>query len=136
MVNFIIASHGKLAEGFLSALEILMGKREDIDVVSAYLDEEPLEAKTKSIFSKYAPEDTVIVFTDMYGGSVNRHFAQMALEKDNVHVISGVNLGLMLEVIMQMEEGFDKAQLLEIIDRSRSLLCYVNDKLLEDDDDE
>ena len=40
MVKMLLASHGNLASGMLSSLELIMGKQECVEVLCAYVDGE------------------------------------------------------------------------------------------------
>lgn len=96
--KFLIATHGSFSDGFKSAIELITGGSFDIEYVSMYLDNEidypSYIEKTLSLYKN----DNLVVLTDLPGGSVNRFF--MTLLKDyHFHLISGINLGLVLELI-------------------------------------
>lgn len=127
MINYVIATHGTLGEGFLSSLSLFLGETENIDTISAYMDNESIEDKVEKLFRKYGEDDVVVVFTDMYGGSINQYFSKYLLERENTHVVTGINLGLIMEVIMQMNEEFDVDIINNALEASKGQILYMND---------
>ncbi len=102
--KYIIASHGSLARGFYTAIEMIIGSCENVkdynldEFASPYQILEELESEISS-----NQETQYVVFTDLLGGSVNN--CLMCLCKfTNVFVISNVSLGLILTVILDCSE--------------------------------
>jgi len=52
-----------------------------------------------AVFKVKKDEDEIIIFTDIYYGSVCQQFMPY-LRLPNVHMISGVNFPLILEIVM------------------------------------
>lgn len=99
MRKIVIASHGMLAKGIQSTLELFAGKDLDVTYMSAYVDgEEKIETQIANFFSNLADEDQAIIFTDIYGGSVNQKFTLAAQGRPNVALIAGFNLPLIVEI--------------------------------------
>ena len=71
MNRIIIASHGKLAEGMKNTVEFFGGN--NVDYLEQTMTDTGFEKKVIELFHKYK-DDNVIVFTDLYGGSVNQCF--------------------------------------------------------------
>lgn len=123
MKKYLIATHGEMASGMRSTLELLSGKREDIWIINAYLEKnEPITEQLESIFNDDTGEDQWIVFTDILSGSVNREMIPFI--KENVHVITGFNLALLLELLFVEEVTPEVIE--EKIDQARSQMQYVN----------
>ena len=89
MRRFVIGSHHLLAHGLRDTLEFLTCKENIIDI-SAYVDDTDAEEQIAQVFASIAPEDEVIIMTDMLGGSVNQKFCPYMTE--HRHLISGINL--------------------------------------------
>jgi len=70
MKKCLIATHGRLASGFKSSLEILLGSTEGISVIDAYLDETNFEDHLIDYLNAQNNEDQIILMSDLYGGSV------------------------------------------------------------------
>jgi len=71
--KFLFATHGTLATGMKSTLELLIGNTADITCLTAYVNpEDNVDEQLKVYFSEVSDEDQVIVCTDLMGGSVNQ----------------------------------------------------------------
>lgn len=99
MNKFCIATHGRLAEGFGSALSILTGEHEGLTVVNAYVDETDHTERIEAFLQSIGPEDTGVVFTDVLGGSVFQQVMLRQADHPDVLHVTGVNLGLIIEVL-------------------------------------
>lgn len=135
MKKILIATHGTLASGAKSTIELLVGKMADITCINAYVDGgEDVTESIENFFQSIKVEDEVFVFTDILGGSVNQKIVAYAAKLD-VFIVSGFNLPVILTVIM--ETGLvTKERLNEIIEESRRQMnlveINVNDKSDED----
>ncbi|MDT2739317.1 PTS sugar transporter subunit IIA [Enterococcus canintestini] len=108
MKKVVIATHGNLAQGIQSTLELFVGKKQDITYISAYTQgQADLDTQIDNFFARVTPADEVIVFTDIYGGSVNQKFATKTTE-ENIFVVAGFNVPLLLEVILATEAISDE----------------------------
>lgn len=103
MVGFVIATHGKFAEGLVDAANLIMGEQEQLetvglchgDSVSAFGDK--IVEKVKSVNTG----DGVVIFTDLFGASPNN---QSAMAHDKLKdipykLITGVNLPMLVEAV-------------------------------------
>src|SRR5699024_5222573 len=111
MKQILLATHGHFASGIKSSLEIIVGKQENIQTIDAYVDETNFEEQlNKYISSISINEDTLIVVTDLFGGSVNQKIVNK-LQNENVHIINGLNLLLLLVFQFLNEEECTKKNL-------------------------
>ena len=70
MKKFLFATHGTLAAGAKSTLELLVGNVADITCLTAYVNpDDNVDEQLKAYFSEISDEDQVIVCTDLMGGS-------------------------------------------------------------------
>lgn len=95
--QFIIASHGKFAQGLYDSLSLIMGEQKNVETLCAYIDDNNIEEQIKDLLQKYQEED-LIVLTDLYGGSVNNLFMKF-IKMDNFFLVSGINLPMLIEMI-------------------------------------
>lgn len=124
--KFLIATHGALASGFRSSLDLIAGAGEAIHIIQAYLDEsKPVDEELANLFGPSGSDVEWIVFSDLLGGSITNQLVQAAAGKD-VHIIAGFNLPLLLEVILSDPEEPIAGILEAAIDRAREQLVYVN----------
>lgn len=100
MERVILASHGSLASGMRSALKMIACDVDDIQAYDLDVYNNPKEihdAIEKEINSN--PDDIFIIVTDLLGGSVHIQLLDLCANK-NVHIVSGMNLGLVLEIYL------------------------------------
>lgn len=67
-----MATHGKLADGFQSSLNILADKGKSIEVINAYVTDEDYTPKITEFVQGIQQDEQAIIFTDLFGGSVNQ----------------------------------------------------------------
>lgn len=102
MKKLIIATHGKLAAGFKSTLEMLGVRPDGIVSYGFYCDEPNDESTVERCFEGLGDDDQLIVCTDIGFGSVNQMFLRVAARhpKANALIVTGVNLPFLLELAM------------------------------------
>jgi fructoselysine/glucoselysine PTS system EIIA component len=131
--KFLIATHGALAEGFRSSLELIAGAGEAVVILQAYLDESgPVDEELGKFFGE--EETEWVVFSDLLGGSITNQLVRAAVGK-NIHIVAGFNLPLLIEVVLS-DPGMPVEEILtEAIGRAREQMLYVNQLMLEKTDD-
>ena len=104
MIKLLLASHGDLADGICSSLKIIMGEQGNIRTLCAYTKEEfDLRSEVWEILNDLSYEDKLIVVTDIFGGSVNNEFMNN-LNRNNLYLIAGLNLPLVIELATISDE--------------------------------
>lgn len=123
MTKFAIATHGNFAKGLESTLELFV-PNQDIAFLSAYVDDlPPIEQQLEDFFAKLDNEELAVVFTDLFGGSVNQKVL-LGSEGKNIQIIAGFNLPIVLEIILnQADLTTEKIQ--QLIEASREALQIV-----------
>lgn len=106
MINFIIVSHGELAEGAVNALEMILGGQNGIRKIS--LEEgdsiDRLKKRIEEDIRALTPQaDGIVIMVDLFGASPFNMACLAASEYDNVQVVSGFNLPMLLEAVIQRE---------------------------------
>ncbi|MBS4206565.1 PTS N-acetylglucosamine transporter subunit IIBC [Bacillus sp. FJAT-50079] len=131
MKKVLIATHGKLAEGIVSSAEIILGKQENVYFINAYVDEIPFNEKIEDFLEKnISDDDHLIILTDVFGGSVNQTSLRY-ISNEQVNIITGFNLPLLLEILMLSEADITTEKIKEIITNSKEQIIYVNEELLK-----
>ena len=146
MVKFLIASHGFLADGFKSSINVLMGEdiANSIETINAFVengDKNP-KGRIEEIINGLSEDDDLVVFTDLMYGSVNQ-FVIPFNSKSNLFVISGTNFPVICEVISKLTFGYEQKrpseeELNDIVEKARQQLIYIQniDNDSNDNDDE
>lgn len=137
--HYVIASHSTFAAGMASALKFFAGDDLQLTVLSAYVDNKPIDEQVKNIFKDIPVEDEVVVLTDLMGGSVNQKFFPYVY-REHTQIITGMNLSVAMAVVMEPVNGYlSNERVQAIVDEARNQLTYVNAVASEqagDDDDE
>lgn len=124
--KFLIATHGAFSMGVKSALNMIAGEMENISLIQAYLDESrPVEEELADVLAAISDTDELIIFTDLLGGSVNNIMLRDAL-RDNVHIVSGFNLPLLLEIALSDVDTPVNEVIEEAINNAKAQMVYVN----------
>lgn len=135
MRKIVIASHGRFAQGVVDTVKFFAGDQ-NINALCAYVDEESLESKINHIVSALSEQDEMIVFTDLLGGSVNRAFLP-CLKRKHTHLITGINLAVVLEIVSKQEDYLSGNELKAIVNEAQKQLVYMNDyEIMSSVDDE
>ena len=123
MVKFFLSSHGHLASGIKSSINILLGNSDRLTVFDAYVDEKSLEEELNTFYQGVGPEDQVILMSDMYGGSVNS-IMYTFLDRPNTTLLAGVNLALVIGLVIN-EGPISKEMLRDVVEQRREALKIV-----------
>ena len=98
MKQILIATHGKMASGIRYTAELIVGKMAEITTIDAYVTpEDNVEKKFEEYFAQHE-NDRIFVFTDLMGGSVNQKLLGYS-QKENVTLITGTNLPVLMQVV-------------------------------------
>lgn len=126
MIKLLLASHGDLADGICSSLEIIMGKQNNILTLCAYKEENfDLKKEIRNILESLPKEEKLIVITDIFGGSVNNEFMNN-LNQENLYLISGLNLPLVIELITIQDEENIEEMIKIALENSKESIKYCN----------
>ena len=126
MIRYVLASHGTLAEGMKSSIELIMGDRQKIETLCAYIDDSNIHDQIKEVMSRNNPKETLLVITDLFGGSVNNAFLEY-LQDEKFYLIAGMNLSLLLQLMLIKDEDDFSKSILNLIEASKESILYCND---------
>lgn len=131
MRKFLFASHGRFADGIKDSLEMVVGKNEHISTLCAYTDEVPdLKIGVQEYFASLGTHDDLIVITDISKGSVNNEFITY-LDDPRLHLVTGLNLPLLIALILESPSINDTAELIRIaLQEAKDTIQYYNDAML------
>ena len=121
-MRLLLGSHGHLASGMATAIEILAGPQPHLTILDAYVDQRNIDEELKAYFASVPSEEIVVMLSDLYGGSVNQKM-YLYLERPHTYLIAGVNLALVLELCMQSEVSL--TTLHQLTEQSRQLQRIV-----------
>lgn len=128
MRKILIATHERYADGIRRAAELILGAQPELSVICAYVEEVELSRQLEDYFSACKPEDEVLILTDLYGGSVNQLCMKYTARPDT-HLITGVNLALLIQILTMGKEHFDKDCLRAVVEEAKDQIIYVNERM-------
>ena len=143
MNQLLLISHGGFASGARQATELILGAQPNLHVVE--LDGEKgiavLELLDKiTILS--AAKSKIIILSDLKSGSPYNSAMEIIVTNNlwnNITLLSGMNLNLILEMAMAIDESHSPASLNEIITTARDGIYHLQQAALAahtDDGDE
>lgn len=117
MIKVLLLTHAELAEGFQSAVNLIIGKQPCFEVLGLKLGQS-LEEYADIMYKKaesMASVDGTLIFVDVFGGTPGNTAGKLLLEKWPYGAfpfgcIAGVNLSLLMEALT-MRESMDFAAL-------------------------
>jgi len=126
MRKFLIATHGRFASGIKSSLDMIIGAQDNIFVLDAYTENNvPIQDHLDEILKEVEIGDELVVFTDIMGGSITNQIIQR-ISSSNAHIVSGVNLPLLIEVVLS-DPNEDLQKILDdAIENARMQIVYVS----------
>ncbi|EHJ57323.1 hypothetical protein HMPREF9318_01458 [Streptococcus urinalis FB127-CNA-2] len=135
--KYLIASHGKFSSGLKNSIAILTGQAENIETIDAYIDDSDFSDIIEVFIKKIDINEQGIIFTDLFGGSVNQKITRLLLaeSKKNIVLISNANLAIILTILFLTP---DSKLTNEIIDNaiSESNVTRVEIQSIVNDDEE
>ena len=104
MRQVILASHGKLAEGLLNSLRMIIGEEltQDVETYCLFPGENPNDFMNK-LKERIAtnPQMEFVILCDIKGGSVHTALSQLCVHH-NVKVFSGMNMNLAMDILLSL----------------------------------
>lgn len=130
MRTILLASHSYLAKGMKDTVEMILGKQDNLDILCAYIEEDfnIQEEINKRLVNKDSDQELIII-TDVFGGSVNNEVITAIGQRNqaNIHLISGMNLGLIMGLLTSLDSPQDTSDLIDnAIEESKRMILNNN----------
>ena len=136
MFGIVLISHGRLAEGMLSAAEMVFGNASrQLAALGLGREENPEEfgRRIGEAIKEVDTGDGVVVLADLLGGTPCNQAAPYA--SDRVHIVAGLSLAMLLE-ILGMREGDCPFDVADAIAAAHSGIADYNALLNKEEDSE
>lgn len=100
MIPIIIAAHGKLAGELFNSAQMIFGKQENVNTISFILGEntEDLKSKYRESLKKFTDSKEILIIVDLFGGSPYNAAFEIAVTNENIDILSGASLPMLLEI--------------------------------------
>ena len=128
MSKVVLVTHGKLADGILSAAQLIVGEQSDVKTFGVELgcDLEKLKKGITDLLEEYSKENEfVVIMTDIFYGTPFNIITSLMESYDFIH-ITGINLGIVLEVLMKKDE-LSNSELNQIIEQGKQGIVNCSD---------
>ncbi len=100
MIALIVSTHGNFSEELVKSSEMIFGAQKNVGVVTFKPSEstDNLIEKYNNLINELDCKDGVLFMLDLFGGCPFNTASVLALKNDNMEIVSGVNLPMLLEV--------------------------------------
>lgn len=133
-MKVLLVSHAYMAKGVKTSVELILGPQENLYAMSAYVDQDaPFEKEIKDFLSENKNEK-IVILTDLLGGSVNNEIIQLVYNMENVILLTGMNLIMVMSVLLATDDTIDE-QIDDIIDGSKNGILRCSQVDIESDSD-
>lgn len=107
-MRYLLISHGALATGMLSSIEMIMGTHENLDAVETDFNttKQDILDEFQRIYDSHDQEELMIV-CDIFGGTPSGDALEFIADKDNVYMLAGMSLPIMMELLLHPVSDFD-----------------------------
>ena len=105
MIGLVLVTHGNLALEFISAMQHVVGKQEQVEAVCIG-PEDDMEMRREEILKKAGEVNSgngTIVLTDMFGGTPS-NLAISIMDRAPVEIIAGINLPMLIKLASLRED--------------------------------
>ena len=100
MQNIILISHGSMAEGVKASLEMIVGKQDHVHVVALTPDGVNRQFEEELLKKMKALNGSSLIIADLLGGTPCNVALSNYLESENVEIIAGMSLPLVIEATL------------------------------------
>ena len=133
MIGIIVASHGPMATGIIETSQWFFGKQPQLRSLCLQPEQniENFDEQIKNLVREVDTGDGVIILCDLlFGTPCNRSALQL---NDNIELIAGVNLGMLLEILSSREtyEGTLKDFVMKMVETGKNCVADVKAILSE-----
>ncbi|KRL37010.1 PTS sugar transporter subunit IIA [Liquorilactobacillus uvarum] len=141
MVKLIISGHGEISTGIVSAVNMIFGENDNVIAVPFKKGEglEDIKKHYESALKNYPTEEGILFLVDLFGGSPYNAAIQLAYGDENIDIVTGVNLPMVLEALGMAETSSLKElvdHLKESVPESFKIFSEQTQQLANQEDNE
>jgi len=130
MIGIVVVTHGQLATELLNAAETIVGDLPRFTAVSIGWHEDTQDAREElaAAIARVQQGQGVIILTDMFGGTP-ANLAMSFLGQQDVEVLTGVNLPMLIKLAGLKEQDSLLAVAREMREHGRNAIWVASDLL-------
>ena len=117
MIGLLVTGHANFGSGITSSVNLIAGEQEAykyVDFLPTYSTEDLTGEITKAL-DELKDCEGVIIFTDLMGGTPFNVAAQLGHDKENIRIVAGTNLPMLVEIVMSRKFMDDLDGLVESV---------------------
>ncbi|MBY7142861.1 PTS sugar transporter subunit IIA [Virgibacillus sp. NKC19-3] len=107
MIGFVLTGHGPFPEGVLQSVQLITGEVSQVKVVPFETDTIKLQNELETAIAEVDTGSGVVCFADLAGGTPFNVSSRIAVGKEAVQVIGGINTPMLLSGFFQREQDLD-----------------------------
>ena len=130
MKKILLLTHGDFCKGIKNSLDVIISDSSMVDTLSVSVSDSPDEIKERiqNYIDSVSEDIPVFIITDIPAGSTTTNAANCVPYRNNIHLITGLNLGMLLAIALQpLEEGNVKENIHSLLEDAKETIVYVND---------
>lgn len=133
-MNIILLSHGKYNQGILDSHNMIIGENKQIYSLSLTDSVDEFSEKLDIKINQLLEKGDVLALCDLKGGTpYNKMTEKKLMNPSNIHIISGMNLPMLIEVSLKLEQNIEIDPLIELaVDAGRNGISLT--ELVEDNE--
>lgn len=130
MIGVVVVTHGQLAAELLNAAEMIVGDLPRFAAVSIGWHEDTQDARDEiaQAIARVQQGQGVLILTDMFGGTPS-NLAMTFLAEENVEVITGVNLPMLIKLAGLADQASLLTAAREMREHGRHAIWVASDLL-------
>jgi PTS system mannose-specific IIA component len=130
MIGVVVVTHGQLAVELVNAAEMIVGDLPQFTAVSMGWHDDVGDAREEigHAIERVRSDGGVLVLTDMFGGTPS-NIGMTFLEKDQIEVITGVNLPMLIKLADLTRSSDLLAVARQMRDHGRNAIWVASDLL-------
>lgn len=132
MIGIVVTGHGNFPSGLAQATEMIAGPQEAFKVVGLQEEESmgSLQSHLHEAVGEVCGPDGCVIFADLMGGSPSKEAMDLAAGEENIEVVVGVNLPILIEAAFA-RQFLDSPQQLaqQAIQSGQAAIAYMKEAL-------
>ncbi|EAR8113260.1 PTS sugar transporter subunit IIA [Salmonella enterica] len=131
MLGIILTGHGGFASGMEKAMKQILGEQSQFIAIDFPETSTTalLTSQLEQAIDKLGGAEEIVFLTDLLGGTPFRVASTLAMQKPGREVITGTNLQLLLEMVLEREELSSEAFRLQALECGHRGLTSLTNEL-------
>jgi mannose/fructose/sorbose-specific phosphotransferase system IIA component len=124
MVGIIIISHSTLAESLKTTVSLIVGEKDNVQTLGLMKNDrlEDFAVRLKKAVQENDKGDGVLILADMFGGTPCNTALSLFGTNEQVRIITGVNLPIVIEAIMHSNRPVEELGKIIMERRDKSII--------------